>query len=184
MARCRVTHKWDRFSEVSRLDKVLDHQGFHLELELNQGGSKRRRNRGKRRRGRVISRTSAFQRTQKREEPLKGDESSRYRGGDTLAEIRGAPEQIRARERGWDSRSPDGSFTLRVIVADSRQQQWKELLGTVERTEKGKKGVERAKQYGHVVLHNELFQERREAEGERGGNTESEIFVFRDNAER
>ena len=45
-----------------------------------------------------------------------------------MAEIRGAPEQIHSGER-MGFTLPDGSFTLLVIVADSRQRQWKELLG-------------------------------------------------------
>lgn len=58
-------------------------------------------------------------------------------------EIRGASEQIRGRvEDGIHVRPMDRSFALLVIVADSRQRQWKELLATAERAEKEKKRLD------------------------------------------
>lgn len=60
-------------------------------------------------------------------ESLKGDESSRYRD-----EIHWRKFETHRSRYGSEERMgfalPDGSFTLLVIVADSRQRQWKELL--------------------------------------------------------
>lgn len=60
-------------------------------------------------------------------ESLKGDESSRYRDEIHWRKFEAHRSRYGSEER-MGFTLPDGSFTLLVIVADSRQRQWKELL--------------------------------------------------------
>lgn len=60
-------------------------------------------------------------------ESLKGDESSRYRVEIQWRKFEAHRSRYTGERMGFTL--PDGSFTLLVIVVDSRQRQWKELLG-------------------------------------------------------